>query len=159
MNIGTSSVLSAFVILCLVTFSALAFLSASTDNLLSKQAAAKTKEYYNTCAEADEHLSSLEKELKQMAADSKDEADFYKTVSGKYGADHFYDYHEEDDEKQIGFMLSVNERQNLHVVIDLNYPKEGNRSVFNINTYKVEANPGWHDTSDDDNANRLMTFD
>ena len=158
MNVGTSSVLSAFVILCLVTFAGLSFLSANTDNLLSKQSAAKTKEYYNTCAEADEHLSGLEKDLKKIADESKNEADYFSKISDKYASDGFYEYSEEESET-IGYMLSINERQNLHVIVELNYPKEGDHSVFHINTYKVEANPEWHDDAEGDDGNHLMTFD
>ncbi|MCR5735892.1 MAG: hypothetical protein K6G22_14925 [Lachnospiraceae bacterium] len=161
MNVGTSSVLSAFVILCLVTFAGLSFLSANTDNLLSRQSAAKTKEYYNTCADADTRLAELEKDLKDIAKESSDESDYFKKISDRYSSDKFYEYSEEDDEKTISYILSVNERQNLHVKIKLNYPGLGNYSVFDVDTYRVEANPDWKDTSDDGtgNGSGLMTFD
>ena len=45
-NVGTSSILVTFVLLCLVTFAALSFLSANSDYRLSKQTAQRTTDYY-----------------------------------------------------------------------------------------------------------------
>lgn len=53
---GTSLILVIFVVMCLVTFSVLAYISAVSDRNLSIQAAERTKEYYAACNKAEETL-------------------------------------------------------------------------------------------------------
>ncbi|MCR4922730.1 MAG: hypothetical protein K5931_01845 [Lachnospiraceae bacterium] len=163
MNIGTSSVLSAFVILCMVTFAGLSFLSANTDNLLSRQGAEKTKEYYRAAGNADIMLVQIHNELTEIAKESKNEEEYYEAVLSKYdnnSQDSFYNLYE-DEGLNLYFTLPVNDRQNLRVVLQVNYPHSGDYSVFHIQSYSTEANPEWVDDSkkDGDNNMNLVTFE
>ncbi|MCR5106833.1 MAG: hypothetical protein K6B28_01580 [Lachnospiraceae bacterium] len=161
MNVGTSSVLSAFVILCLVTFAALSFLSANTDHNLSKQAAAKTKEYYKACTDADIVLVQIYNELNETAAESTDREEYYKAVSSKYknnSSKSFYTLTEDEGMTKLGFTLPINEQQNLQILLDINYPDSGDYSVFHIDSYKTVMNPEWHDDSEAEGSG-LMKFD
>lgn len=59
LNIGASSILVVFVILCLVTFSVLSLVSANADYKLSKKVADRTLAYYDAVCQAEVRLSEL----------------------------------------------------------------------------------------------------
>ncbi|MCR5405898.1 MAG: hypothetical protein K6E88_03850, partial [Lachnospiraceae bacterium] len=59
-NVGTSSVLVSFVLLCMVSFAALTYLSAHSDYNLSKQTAQRTTEYYEANRMAELYMANIE---------------------------------------------------------------------------------------------------
>ena len=63
LNVGTSSILMIFVILCLVCFATLSIISASADNKLSNKVLERTTAYYNACNEAEISLSQIDNAL------------------------------------------------------------------------------------------------
>ena len=56
MNIGLSSILLIFVVLCLVSFSILSIVSANADKKLSLKVLNRSIAYYNACNEAETTL-------------------------------------------------------------------------------------------------------
>lgn len=59
LNIGASSILVVFILLCLVTFSVLSLVSANADYKLSKKIADHTQDYYIAVSKAQEQLCAL----------------------------------------------------------------------------------------------------
>lgn len=59
-NIGFSSILVIFVILCLVSFATLSVVSANADYKLSAKLADRTTAYYTACNKAYEQLATIE---------------------------------------------------------------------------------------------------
>lgn len=66
LNIGASSILVVFILLCLVTFSVLSLVSANADLKLSKRVAEHTREYYDATSEAEEILAAKALETRNM---------------------------------------------------------------------------------------------
>lgn len=66
LNIGTSSILFTFVILCLVSFAVLSLVSAVSDYRLSTNVAENTTAYYQACGEIESQLSQLDEELRLL---------------------------------------------------------------------------------------------
>ncbi|MBR6003766.1 MAG: hypothetical protein IK068_03485, partial [Lachnospiraceae bacterium] len=60
LNVGVSSILFIFVILCLVSFSTLSLASAMSDYKLGNKVKNNTEMYFNACNEAEDDLAKLE---------------------------------------------------------------------------------------------------
>ena len=158
MNVGTSSVLVAFVLLCLVTFAGLSFLSANSDYRLSQQTAEKTTEYYAAGEKADRKLAELDTTLRELARQGS-EGSYYQSVRERFLGSLDYNYVEEEGRYLLSFTEPVNIRQDLNVLVEVNYPSEGTKP-FTIKHYTVTINQSWQDEiihGIDENG--LMQFD
>ena len=76
LNIGTSSILLVFVLLCMVTFAALSFVSANADYKLSLSLSSRTTAYYNASNTAQTQLDSLHRALSDIDGRSQDSKDY-----------------------------------------------------------------------------------
>ena len=158
MNIGTSSVLVAFVLLCLVTFAGLSFLSANSDYRLSRQTADKTTEYYKAGLEADRRLAELDGILSSYAA-AASESSYYRELGEQFGDSHDYTWKNDEANgiRTLSFLVNINERQDLSVVLNVLYPSSGDGRCFDIQSYSVIVNSSWQDELKDEiEENGLM---
>ena len=151
MNIGTSSVLVAFVLLCLVTFAGLSFLSANSDYRLSRQTADKTTEYYKAGLEADRRLAELDGILSSYAA-AASESSYYRELGEQFGDSHDYTWKNDEANgiRTLSFLVNINERQDLSVVLNVLYPSSGDGRCFDIQSYSVIVNSSWQDELKDE---------
>ena len=83
LNVGTSSVLFIFVILCLVSFAILSLSSAMSDYKLSKRVVENSQAYYDACNEAEEQLASFDKTLKDLYDTGISRAGYFENVGKK----------------------------------------------------------------------------
>ncbi len=156
MNVGTSSVLVAFVLLCLVTFAGLSFLSANSDYRLSRQTADKTTEYYEAASRADRRLAELDELLAEMA-DRKDKSGYLKEAYEYFSNDPDMTVSTSGDVTSAGFIVNINERQDLSVTLNLRYPSSDDKRTFEIEDYSVVVNSSWqNETLDEIDENGLM---
>ena len=65
LNIGMSSILLIFVVLCLISFSILSIASANADKKLSQKILNRSIAYYNACNQAEETLKNIDMETRQ----------------------------------------------------------------------------------------------
>ena len=144
MHVGTSSVLVAFVLLCLVTFAGLSYLSASSDYRLSRQTADKTSEYYNAGSEADRRLSELDDIFREMAQGTS-EASYFSALEDRFSTDEVYSFRTDGADHNLSFTTPVNDRQNLSVEIKLLFPASAQSPSFDITSYCVTVNSSWQD--------------
>ena len=157
MNVGTSSVLVAFVLLCLVTFAGLSFLSANSDYRLSLQTAEKTSEYYAASREADLRLSDLDSTLRELSQGAS-ETSYYQAVKDRYLGSMGYDYTEEEGRYLLSFTEPINNRQDLKVLLEVKYPSR-DTDPFTIESYTVTVNQSWQDEIRNEiDENGLMQF-
>lgn len=68
-NIGLSSLMVVFLVLCLTTFALLTLSTARSDYSLSEKMADHRTDYYAACTKAEEVLDELDKQLEQNRAD------------------------------------------------------------------------------------------
>lgn len=120
-NIGSSSILLIFVILCLVSFAVLSIVSAQTDYKLSCKLAERTTKYYEANNEVESYLRDLQASLEKIYEDSAT-AEEYFAVAGH----------------DTTFSIQLSEQQMLNVHLTILYPGDGN-GYYEINTWKVET--------------------
>lgn len=120
-NIGSSSILLIFVILCLVSFAVLSIVSAQTDYKLSCKLAERTTKYYEANNEVESYLRDLQASLEKIYEDS-DTAEEYFAVAGH----------------DTTFSIQLSEQQMLNVHLTILYPGDG-KGYYEINTWKVET--------------------
>lgn len=85
MNTGLPSLLVIFIVLCLVTFAVLSYVSAVRDYSMAKKTAARTQLYYEADLAANECLTALDAGLRDVyeALPEKKEASFFASCQEK----------------------------------------------------------------------------
>ena len=81
MNIGLSSILLIFVVLCLVSFSILSIVSANADKKLSQKVMNRSIAYYNACNEAETMLKDVNDQLHTLYSNAPDDTAYLTEVS------------------------------------------------------------------------------
>lgn len=171
-NVGTSSILVTFVLLCLVTFAALSFLSANSDYNLSKQSAERTTQYYAANSMAEYFLANIEGQLSKARTDASSEENYMNSIPGLFSDNDSItvEKHSSDDSNELAglttlsYDVPVNDTQNLHVMMSVNYPSSDDSALFHIIKWQTETSDIWEE--DDSNATLLddgdvgfMTFE
>jgi len=118
-NIGSSSILMIFVILCLICFASLSLVSSTSDYKLSKNLQEKTTAYYNACNKAESSLASIDQSL-QESANKLTETEFYETVG-----------------ESISFYIPINDLQSLYIKLKPLYPTTENDSYYLLTNYET----------------------
>ncbi|MBR5761684.1 MAG: hypothetical protein IKX87_06615 [Lachnospiraceae bacterium] len=122
LNVGTSSVLFIFVILCLVSFAILSLSSSMSDYKLSSRVAENSEAYYNACNTAEEQLASFDKTLKDLYDTGISRSGYYESVG-----------------KKKTFAVPVNDIQTLEVEIRILYPEKAGESFYDITSWKTDT--------------------
>ena len=76
-NVGSSSILLIFVILCLISFATLSIVSANADAKLSRRVVERTTAYNQACNPAQEDIASIDSTLAAVYANSFDEEEYF----------------------------------------------------------------------------------
>ena len=119
-NVGSSSILLIFILLCLVSFAALSIVSANADMKLSDKVVSRTTSYYEACNLAEEELSTLDSTL----------WDAYNTTTCKE------EYFNLVGQNKI-ITIPTNEGENLVVEVDILYPEQTGDTCYKIESYKL----------------------
>ena len=120
LNVGTSSILMIFVILCLVSFATLSIVSANADNKLSSRVLERTTAYYNACNEAEISLSKIDDTLISAYQSSATMADYFDAVG-----------------HTVTFTVPISDLQTLHVGIEILYPVSDEDTFYRITQWQV----------------------
>lgn len=122
LNVGISSILFIFVVLCLVSFSILSLSSAMSDYKLTERVKENTEAYYNACNEAETLLASFDATLSEL----------YSTGVSRTG------YYDKVGKKKI-FSVPVTDIQTLTVEINILFPEESGLPFYEISKWQVET--------------------
>ena len=79
-NFGFSTILLTFSMICIVTFSALAFVTANSDYKLSKRVADNNSSYYRACEKVWDEISQIDAILASAYDGSPDKAAYYEAI-------------------------------------------------------------------------------
>lgn len=140
MNVGSSSILVTFVLLCLVTFAALSFVSARSDYSLATQTADRISAYYSADTTAEIYLANADSLLAKLAS-TTDEQTFYKSIANTFSDNDMYIITEDAKGTFIHYEVPVSDSQSLSVTLKAVYPKNSEDDTFvvteweNISTY------------------------
>lgn len=120
LNIGISSILFIFIILCLVSFATLSLASAVSDKKLSDRVLSNSEKYYNACNEAEDMLASFDATLAELYETGISRTGFFETVG-----------------KKKAFSVPVTDIQTLMVEIKINYPEGSGEHFYEITSWKL----------------------
>lgn len=119
-NVGSSSILLIFILLCLVSFAALSIVSANTDRKLSDKVFSRTTNYYEACNLAEEELSVLDNTLHEAYKSATNSSEYFDLVG---------------QEKTIS--IPTEEGENLVVEVEILYPFATGDVYYRINSYNL----------------------
>ena len=139
LGIGVSSILLIFVILCLLTFAVLSFVSANADNKLVKKNSTHTHEVYEAENSANELMDKIDSIL-ESTYQSSDSADYLEQVQQNLSSLDEISFLSKD---QIAYEIEVNEHQTLQVVLLLNSEIKKGDSFYQIETWKLTNTQTW----------------
>ena len=119
MNIGTSSVMLIFFVLCLVSFAALTLSSALADRSLTEKSEEKTSGYYEACNIAEERLAEIDEELSGAYKSGMTRAKYFE----KFG-------------NTINFNVTISDTRSLYVELEVLYPEDEGEVFYKISTWQ-----------------------
>lgn len=119
-NVGSSSILLIFVILCLISFATLSIVSANADAKLSRRVVERTTAYYEACNQAQANIASIDNTLAAVYADSFDEDEYFMSVGHKKT-----------------YIVTISDLQTLSVTLDILYPQQEGDPFYRITSWQV----------------------
>ena len=139
-NVGTSSVLTAFVLLSMVSFAALTYLSAHSDLNLSRQTAERTSEYYEANALGELYMANIEGQLSKHVKNCHNAGDYYSKVPELFADNDSIIASEEsskDDPVTLSYTVPINDSLTLYVTLKTHYPDETDERLFHIESWNT----------------------
>ena len=127
-NIGFSSIVMVFIMICLVTFATLSVLTAYSDYRLSQKMASKTTAYYKADAIARDMVEYLDNQLFNIYLEGSQSDYFYETIAVTDFSAHApsgtqnITLENESGDFVISYEVPVSEVQTLYVSLHVNYP-------------------------------------
>ncbi len=143
-NIGTSSILVTFVLLALVTFAALSYMSARSDYVLSKEAADRTASYYDANRMAEIYLANIEALLSKHLSGTEGKQEYIDGVDAIFADNDKIEVSDgEHGEKFLSYTIAVTNGQNLNVTLRVHYPDADDDSLFKVDKWTTNVNREW----------------
>ena len=133
-NFGFSTILLAFVMICIVTISALSLLTANSDYKLSQKVAEKNTAYYQAEQEAYEYLAQVDQLLAQAYSKAIGANSYYREVENSLQTLSFGTY--ERATGTFSYIIPISENQNLEIVLLLHYPDTDTSAMYEISQWK-----------------------
>lgn len=122
LNIGTSSILFIFVVLCLVSFAILSLASSLSDNKLSKKVLDYTVSYSEACNDAYERLATFDDSLKATYESGISRTGYFEAVG-----------------KKFSFAIPFTDIQTLDVEIKILYPENPGEPFYEITKWNTST--------------------
>ncbi len=119
-NVGSSSILLIFVILCLISFATLSIVSANADAKLSRRVVERTTAYYEACNQAQTDIADMDDTLAAVYADSFDEEEYFMAVG-----------------RNKTCTVAISALQTLSVTVEILYPKQEGDPFYRITSWQV----------------------
>lgn len=119
-NVGSSSLLMIFVVLCLISFAALSIVSANADKKLSEKMLTRTTAYYEACNSAEESLAAVDRVLLEQYGQCSSEDEYFQKVG-----------------HSKSYTIPFAETKKLYVEIKIIYPKQEHDPFYRITSWKV----------------------
>lgn len=151
LNVGISSIIVIFAILCLVIFAALSLTSASADYRLTEKLKEHTDEYYSACSAAEDLLDEIDRSLADAHAETAGGEDVQAAyfgrvisslseLSGLSGLEITEAY----DAVAVYFSTPISAEQTLEVALTVLCPQEPGDRFYRVDSWKAVATGEWH---------------
>lgn len=119
-NVGSSSILLIFVILCLISFATLSIVSANADARLSRRVEERTSSYYEACNQAQADIAAIDSTLAAVYDNCFDEEEYFMAVGHKKT-----------------YIVPISDLQTLSVTLDILYPQQDGEPFYRITSWQV----------------------
>ena len=129
-NFGFSTLLLSFVMICVVTFSALSFVTANADYQLSKTVAEKNQAYYAANERAYLKIAQLDQILQDAYRQQDTQKSYFSEAEHKI-SELFTDFYTLT-ETQLSFQETISDNQYLQVKVQIVYPQQANETFLEI---------------------------
>ena len=133
-NFGFSTILLAFVMICIVTIAALSLLTASSDYKLSQKVAEKNSAYYVAEKEAYECLSQIDNLLAQAYSNALGANSYYREAEHSLLELSIGTY--ERSTGIFSYTVPITENQDLKIEILIHYPSNDTSAMYEVITWK-----------------------
>lgn len=133
-NFGFSTILLSFVMICVITFSALSLVTAHSDYKLSQKVADKNQLYFEAESNAYERLISIDTLLMECYTEAETKEDYYAKAASFLKT--FGELQTTSDAYMLSFQEPIAENQHLSVVLQINYPTEDTDTFFKTLEWK-----------------------
>ena len=142
-NFGFSTILLTFSMICIVTFSALAFVTANSDYKLSKRVADNNSSYYRACEKVWDEISQIDAILASAYEGNPDKAAYYEAIKTALS----------DNDTAINKNLAENESNGkvtgltytITVKLDINYPVHRQDAFYKIKQWKLNTDTAFEE--------------
>ena len=139
-NFGFSTILLSFVMICVVTFSALSLVTANSDHKLSQKVADRTTVYYKATELAYEHLAEIENILHNCYLSTENKADYYKlaesllskpddngTIMGFWTM--------KNGQYTLNYLENISDGCTLNITLLIHHPSDTHKTFFEIQNW------------------------
>ena len=133
-NFGFSTILLAFVMICIVTIAALSLLTANSDYNLSKKVAEKNTAYYQAEKYAYESLTEIDQLLAKAYATTSNAGGYYAAVKNSLTSLPNGTY--EQATTTYYYSIPIAENQALEIKLSICYPETSHDNFYEIVTWK-----------------------
>lgn len=133
-NLGTSSILTVFVLLCLTTFAVLSLVSANADYRLSTALSRRTTAYYEASNHAERKLADIDRRLAVIDSDTSSEAAYFSRVREELHT---------DDKFSLSWNEHISDSQVLQIELTLTYPSSEQPYYYRIDQWNVIETGDW----------------
>ena len=144
-NFGFSTILLAFVMICIVTISAVSLLTANSDYKLSKKVAEKSTAYYKAEEKAYAKLEEIDTLLALAYQDSRDETDYYNACQKRLSTLDYGTYEVQVNAHTYSYEVQIADGQNLLVTLTLQYPSSGSDTFYRISNWQSKYETSIHE--------------
>lgn len=137
-NVGGSSILVIFVLLCLTTFATLSMVSANADYKLTQKTADASLLFYEADAAAEEILSEIDGMLTESRGNESTANDYFRDVMSRIELrEDITVARTADATLTLGYQVEMSEQQALSVEIAVMHPLPKEGPLYQIKSWKV----------------------
>ncbi len=159
MNVGTSLILVAFVLLCLVTFSALSYSSARADYGLTKQTAQRKQEYYRAIGQVEASIAFLDRKLTESSQEKILSSSVINPYASLLQEDSNISVLREDQDTVFCITVSMNDTEEIVCKCLLQITEEGNLTYTRQSFRTRQKDTGVENSNPFGGNGGFLTFD
>lgn len=144
-NIGFSSIMMVFLMICLVTFATLSVLTANADYRLSKKTADKTTAFYEADSIARQTIYNMDQILAEKYSTSSDAVSYYSGIDESLLRDGLPNEVQnltvtlQNEVPVVAYEVQVSEVQSLYCTLQICYPQSQGESFLKIIQWQTKT--------------------
>lgn len=140
-NIGTSLILSVFIILALVTFAVLSMINTSHDYEFTEKIADRTARYYEASNEAEEILAQIDNAA--QSSYTEDAEAYFSTVGNLLSQKDDLTVEASDESCRVVYSVAIGDTQALDVEIEILHPESLGDTYYKIHKWQEVSTEEW----------------